>query len=53
MRDGLISGVIIAVLMGVNTIFAERIGFGRRRFWSFWRVLKLGFPIRQIDVNNG
>jgi len=26
---GLISGVIIAVLMGINTIFAERIGFDR------------------------
>ena len=26
---GIISGVVIAVLMGINTIFAERIGFDR------------------------
>ena len=32
---GIISGVIVAVLMGVNTIFADRIGFDRAIFAGY------------------
>ena len=32
---GLISGVIVAVLMGINTVFADRIGFDRAIFAGY------------------
>ena len=36
---GIISGVIVAVLMGVNTFFAERIGFDRAVFAGYTAML--------------
>ena len=36
---GLISGVVIAVLMGINTFFADRIGFDRAIFVGYATML--------------
>jgi hypothetical protein len=36
---GLISGVIVAVLMGINTFFADRIGFDRAVFAGYTAML--------------
>ncbi|HKS09610.1 MAG TPA: DUF4199 domain-containing protein [Pyrinomonadaceae bacterium] len=36
---GIISGVIVAVLMGINTIFADRIGFDRAIFAGYATML--------------
>lgn len=36
---GLISGVIIAVLMGINTLFADRIGFDRAIYVGYATML--------------
>lgn len=36
---GLISGVVIAVLMGINTIFADRIGFDRAVLTGYLTML--------------
>lgn len=36
---GIISGVIVAVLMGINTVFADRIGFDRAIFAGYAAML--------------
>jgi hypothetical protein len=36
---GIISGVVVAVLMGINTFFADRIGFDRAVFAGYTAML--------------
>jgi hypothetical protein len=56
---GLISGVIVAVLMGVNTFFADRIGFDRAIFAGYAAMLVafllvfFGIKSYRDNVGNG
>jgi hypothetical protein len=56
---GIISGVIVAVLMGVNTIFAERIGFDRAIIAGYTAMLVafllvfFGIKSYRDNVGNG
>lgn len=54
---GIISGVIVAVLMGVNTLFAEKIGFDRAVFAGYTAMLVafllVFFGIRSYRDNVG
>jgi uncharacterized protein DUF4199 len=56
---GLISGVIVAVLMGINTFFADRIGFDRAVFAGYTAMLVafllvfFGIKSYRDNVGNG
>jgi amino acid transporter len=56
---GIISGVIVAILMGVNTVFAERIGFDRAVIAGYTAMLVafllvfFGIKSYRDNVGNG